>query len=276
MIKLESGVPTALLLIVLSFLGALLHHSVREINQTNAALHSTIEQQQQIIDMQKSTIASQDAKIEEVVQYADTIELALGLSQQTDRPLNTRLKQALSSSSDRALLLQLIPNGSPVVYNGITSRYGYRKHPVTKRRSLHRGTDLRASIGTAVYATADGVVEFSGRGKGFGRLIKLSHSYGFETKYGHLNKSLVKKAQVVKKGDLIGYSGNSGISTGAHLHYEVSFIQRSLNPYWFIKWEQDNYNEIFAKIKGVTWDEILEDVASRQDSRYIVLSEATN
>ena len=119
---------------------------------------------------------------------------------------------------------------------------------------------------TPIYATADAVVEFAGsrNTKGYGRLIILDHTYGFKTYYGHLNKIIVKNGQFVKKGELIGYSGNSGRSSGPHLHYEVRFIQRSLNPYWFIKWNIQNYDEIFAKIKKVPWKPLVDAVMQKR------------
>jgi len=163
------------------------------------------------------------------------------------------------SSSQRATLLELIPSGSPVEYHGITSKFGYRIHPTLGTREFHRGDDMKAKLGTPVHATANAIVEWAGFHKrsGFGNLIILTHVYGFKTYYGHLKRVVVKSGQFVKKGDLIGYTGNSGLSNGPHLHYEIRFIQRALNPFYFIKWTQHHYNEIFEKEKKVPWQSLI-------------------
>ncbi len=213
-------------------------------------------------ELQNAILRQQDELAEAKVQM-DAIELAMGLRQADGEPLGYRVERARLSSEARAEVLRLIPSGSPVEYHGISSKFGYRTHPITRKRELHRGTDLKAKMKTPVYATADGVVEFAGshNTKGYGRLIILDHAYGFRTLFGHLSRIAVRNGQVVKKGDLIGYTGNSGISNGPHLHYEVRFIQRSLNPYWFIKWNMKNYDTIFAKIKNVSWKPILRAIA---------------
>jgi murein DD-endopeptidase MepM/ murein hydrolase activator NlpD len=190
----------------------------------------------------------------------DAIETAMGLKTAEPTPLHLRIQRARSNTEARARVLEVVPNGSPVPFAGVSSQFGYRTHPITHRRELHRGTDLRAAMNTPVCATADGIVEFAGgrNTKGYGRLIILDHAYGFCTLYGHLNKINVKNGQVVKKGDLIGYSGSSGLSNGPHLHYEVRFTQHSLNPYWFVKWDMGSYDTIFAKVKKVRWEPILQ------------------
>jgi len=158
-----------------------------------------------------------------------------------------------------ASLLQFIPNGTPIIYKGITSKYGYRIHPTLKRKEFHRGADMRAKMKTPVYATADGIVEYSGYHKksGYGRLVILQHNYGFKTYFGHLNKVVVKSGAFIKKGTLIAYTGNSGMSSGPHLHYEVRFMSRPINPFWFIKWDAQNYNEIFEKEKKIPWQSLI-------------------
>jgi murein DD-endopeptidase MepM/ murein hydrolase activator NlpD len=112
---------------------------------------------------------------------------------------------------------------------------------------------------TPIYATADGIVEWAGYHKqsGYGKLIILQHNYGFKTYFGHLNKIVVKSGKFVKKGDLIAYSGNSGMSNGPHLHYEVRYMSRAVNPYWFVKWDIKNYKEIFEKEKRIPWQSLV-------------------
>lgn len=202
------------------------------------------------------------AKQEELAVVADRledIESMIGLAPQDESSLTERVEIAKLTSAQRAALLKYIPNGSPVPYKGITSKYGYRTHPTLNRREFHRGTDMRATMDTEIFATADGVIEYAGLHKksGYGRLVILDHNYGFKTYYGHLNKVLVKAGEYVKKGDVIALSGNSGMSNGPHLHYEVRFTQRVLNPFLFMKWDIENYSQIFEKEKNVPWQSLI-------------------
>lgn len=162
------------------------------------------------------------------------------------------------NSDKQSMILRYIPNGLPIKYKGVTSEYGSRIHPISKVQKMHHGIDLRASVGTEIYATADGFVEFSGNSEtGYGYLVILSHNYGFKTRYGHLYaQNVVKAGQWVKKGDLIGYSGNTGYSTGPHLHYEVRFLERTLDPKSFINWNQDNFKNIPFLVPIVPWNEL--------------------
>ena len=99
----------------------------------------------------------------------------------------------------------------------LTSKYGYRPHPVTGRYRMHEGIDLRAAVGTRVYASKGGRVIFAGRKSGYGKLVGIEHQDNFTTWYGHLSRIRVKAGQVVSQGKVIGLSGNTGISTGPPL-----------------------------------------------------------
>ena len=112
----------------------------------------------------------------------------------------------------------------------VTSKYGYRPHPVTGRYRLHEGIDLRAATGTRVYASQAGKVIFSGRKGGYGKLVGIEHENDFTTWYGHLSRIRVKTGQWVSQGKVIGLSGNTGISTGPHLHFEIRYKGRSEKP----------------------------------------------
>jgi len=210
----------------------------------------------------KDTQRALNTKKKELVEVSDSlseIELMIGLSHPVEVALKERVNLTKLNSENMATMFQFIPSGSPVEYRGITSKFGYRMHPTLNRREFHRGTDMRAKMNTPVYATADGIVEWAGyhKSSGYGKLIILQHNYGFRTYFGHLNKIVVKSSQFVKKGDLIAYTGNSGMSNGPHLHYEVRFISRSVNPYWFIKWNVKNYKEIFEKEKKIPWQSLI-------------------
>ena len=120
-----------------------------------------------------------------------------------------------------------------------TSQFGLRRDPKTGGRRMHRGVDFAASSGTPIYATADGVVTHSGWHSGYGRLIKIQHEFGIETRYAHLSRLKVKVGQRVSRGDRIGAMGSSGRATGVHLHYEVRVGDKAVNPMIYIKAAND-------------------------------------
>ena len=223
-----------------------------QLKEQNTILQKSMQETQSSLKLKKQELSELSDSLSE-------IEELIGLKPLSDESLRERVSVAKLSSSERATLMQLIPNGSPIEYHGITSKYGYRIHPTLHKREFHRGSDMKAKMRTAVYATADGIVEWAGYHKrsGFGKLVILEHVYGFKTYYGHLNRVVVKSGQFVKKGQLIAYTGNSGMSNGPHLHYEIRFIQRPLNPFYFIKWTQKNYNQIFEKEKKVPWQSLI-------------------
>ncbi len=129
-----------------------------------------------------------------------------------------------------------IPYSMPVkVAHRFTSGFGMRRDPKTGGRRAHNGIDLAGPRGTPVVSTGDGVVSFAGRQSGFGNLIKIRHDYGFETLYAHLNKIHVKVGDRIARGDHIGDMGNTGRSTGVHLHYEVRQGGKPVNPMTYIK-----------------------------------------
>ena len=112
----------------------------------------------------------------------------------------------------------------------VSSSYGYRMHPIYKTRKFHAGMDFTGAIGTPIYATGNGTVITSQFDKGYGRHVIIDHGFNYKTVYAHMDKALVKKGQKVKRGDIIGYIGNTGLSTGPHLHYEVRKNDKPLDP----------------------------------------------
>jgi murein DD-endopeptidase MepM/ murein hydrolase activator NlpD len=130
-------------------------------------------------------------------------------------------------------ILSATPSIMPT--NGvITSRFGYRKSPFSGRSELHKGIDIANKKGTSVVATADGVVIFAGMRGLFGRIVTIDHGHGIITHYAHLDKTLKKEGDNVKRGDIIAKMGNSGRSTGPHLHYEVRLNGIPVNPTKYI------------------------------------------
>lgn len=120
-----------------------------------------------------------------------------------------------------------------------TSGFGYRRDPKTGGRRMHKGVDFAASTGTPLYSTADGVVIHAGWSSGYGRLVKIQHEFGIETRYAHMSKLRVKVGQRVSRGDRIGDMGASGRVTGVHLHYEVRVGGKAVNPMIYIKAAND-------------------------------------
>ena len=148
-------------------------------------------------------------------------------------------KEVAENTELRELLYRNTPSIYPT-YGRISDRYGWRKHPITKKRSFHEGLDFANVTGTPVYATADGVVKKTTRSKNMGKYIVLKHQFGYQTNYGHLHKINVKQGDEVKRGQIIGVVGNTGRSTGAHLHYEVLRYNKNRNPYKYLnKQEKD-------------------------------------
>jgi murein DD-endopeptidase MepM/ murein hydrolase activator NlpD len=211
--------------------------------------------------MQDTQMALLEKKKElsEVSDSLSEIETLIGIAPVADMSLQERVSVTKLNSEHMATLLQFIPSGSPIEYKGITSKFGYRVHPTLNRKEFHRGLDMKASMNTPVYATADGIVEYAGHHKksGFGNLVILQHNYGFRTYFGHLNKIVIKSGRFVKKGDLVAYTGNSGMSSGPHLHYELRFVQRAVNPFYFVKWNVQNYKDIFEKEKKIPWQSLI-------------------
>ncbi|MBL7828787.1 MAG: M23 family metallopeptidase [Saprospiraceae bacterium] len=113
---------------------------------------------------------------------------------------------------------------------GTLSGFGYRIHPVYKIKRFHAGLDFPARVGTAIQAPGDGVVVEAGWHSGYGNCVKISHGYGYETLYGHMNKMTVHVGQRVTKGQKIGEVGDTGLSTAPHLHYEVHHRGQPINP----------------------------------------------
>ena len=123
-----------------------------------------------------------------------------------------------------------VPSRMPLVGSVLTSSYGMRSHPVLGGLRKHTGIDLAAPTGTPVYATADGVVSRADWYSSYGLYISLEHGASLQTRYAHLSRLAVASGDVVKKGDVIGYVGSTGRSTGPHLHYEVRVDGVAVNP----------------------------------------------
>lgn len=131
-------------------------------------------------------------------------------------------------------ILKKIPLGRPVP-GKISSKFGRRKDPMLKKNAFHPGIDFRGKTGDEIRATADATVKKAARNKVLGRYIILSHGNGFETIFAHMHKTLVKKGEKVKRGEVIGQIGNTGRSTGSHLHYGIRYRDKSIDPMKYLQ-----------------------------------------
>ena len=144
------------------------------------------------------------------------------------------LEDLLDDLRERANLLACTPSIRPTA-GWISSSFGYRESPFTHNREFHKGLDIAGHAGTEIFASADGVVTYCGRKGSFGRTVMIDHGYGMVTKYAHTKKILVNRGEYVKRGDVIALMGNSGRSTGPHLHYEVLLNGVHVNPLNYIQ-----------------------------------------
>ena len=158
-----------------------------------------------------------------------------------DTPMSANRLLDIYSKLDRIdhmrLAISSLPLGSPFghgVYARRTSSFGYRRDPFNGKKTFHRGVDYAAAHGTQLFAASSGKVVFSGRNGSFGNVIKVKHDLGFGTLYAHLNDIHVSKGDTIERGQLLGTVGSTGRSTGSHLHYEVHFRGKALDPQGFI------------------------------------------
>ena len=234
---------------------------LNELNLQTKQLTTSLSEENAANQALTQELATKKAALGMLTQRIDDVEIILGLQTGDGDalPLEQRVDSAAISSAVRGTLFRLLPNGSPTPGIRMSSGFGTRIHPVTGKRKRHRGLDFAANTGTPIYAPADGVIEVTRpSNKGSGNFLKLNHSLGFATTYSHMSKFNVKRGKFVRKGDLIGWSGNTGLSTGPHLHYEIRFLGRALNPRPFVEWTPENFESLFEKEKTVQWASLLE------------------
>ena len=157
--------------------------------------------------------------------------------------------EIIEMAKNQEIRMENIPAIQPVLNKDLTrvaSGYGMRIDPVYHVRKFHQGMDFTAPTGTEVFATGNAKVKFSGWKQGYGNTIILDHGFGYETVYAHLYKSLVRKGQKVRRSDIIGLVGNTGKSTGPHLHYEVRLNDRPVDPrnYYFYDLSPEEYDQM--------------------------------
>jgi murein DD-endopeptidase MepM/ murein hydrolase activator NlpD len=198
-------------------------------------------------------------KKEEYEQIQDKIEDIEELIGDNSGTKNSNISRLLAnmSKNTKKLIVDSIPSGYPSNAKRVTSSFGYRMHPIYKTKRFHHGIDFGGKLGTPIVATADGIVEFSDFDKGYGNLVVIHHNFGFKTAYGHMQRNLqVQKGDFVKKGEVLGYLGNTGISTGPHLHYEVKYIKNVLDPKNFLTFNINNFDTLLYNENRIAWDSL--------------------
>jgi len=162
-------------------------------------------------------------------------------------------------ASNKAELIEAIPSIQPIKNQDLTrmaSGYGYRIDPFTKKRRFHYGMDFTARKGTPIYATGNGIIKRAdNRSSGFGKHIRIDHGFGYVSIYAHLSKYNVRRGQKVKRGDIVGFVGNTGRSAGPHLHYEILKDNKKINP----------LNFYYGNLSQKEFDAIL--IQSRQENQ---------
>jgi hypothetical protein len=138
-------------------------------------------------------------------------------------------EEIMSCIRKQKLLLVATPSGWPC-RGHISSVYGFRLHPIFRGKEFHSGIDIANTLNTSISSTADGKVVFSGYRSGYGNVIAINHGQDYRTVYAHLSKRLVNVGAHVSRGNIIAKMGNTGASTGSHLHYEVHFRENTVNP----------------------------------------------
>lgn len=195
------------------------------------------------------------------IEYYDSImqmtnsELVTEITRKADLIENELYVQAKSYediiqlAKTREIRLENLPAIQPVLNKDLTrvaSGYGYRMDPVYHTPRFHAGMDFTAPVGTDVYATGNGQISFVGWKQGYGNTVIVSHGFGYTTLYAHLSKPLVREGQKVKRGDIIALVGNSGKSTGPHLHYEVRLRDQPVDPrnFYFQDLSPEDYDRM--------------------------------
>lgn len=166
-----------------------------------------------------------DIKLDEAASFVDEVSRKLSF----EKTQFVEIKKQLQNNQKLSACLPAIkPCGGD-----LSDRFGMRMHPILHRRRMHEGIDIVANVGTPAHVTANGIVEFTGYNGGYGLSVIVNHGYGYKTIYAHLSKVKVKRRQRLHRGDVVGFTGNSGLSTGPHLHYEVEHYGVKLNPEHF-------------------------------------------
>jgi len=210
-----------------------------QLAETKNELDMLHTEKQQLAAQYKKEINRLDERSRIIQTVMDTIGVDLPVEEDPDHSGGPYIKdeygEKLIYRADKYLeVLRTIPLGRPVP-GSISSKFGKRTDPLRKKKAFHPGIDFRGNTGDAIRATADATVKTASRNKVMGRYVILSHGNGFETIFAHMHKILVKKGDTVKRGQVIGQIGNTGRSTGSHLHYGIRYKEKSIDPMKYLQ-----------------------------------------
>jgi murein DD-endopeptidase MepM/ murein hydrolase activator NlpD len=213
-----------------------------ELEKRDNTVYRSIFEASPLPDSARATFLEKQQEIAKVESMSGN-ELVVSIAQTLDNlknriaAQNTSYGQINNLINNKEKLLAATPAIQPVSnkdLSRIASGFGYRIDPIYKTVKMHAGLDFTAPQGTPIYSTADGVVKVAGRSDGgYGNHVVINHGYGYETLYGHMYRIKARTGQRVKRGDLIGYVGSTGKSTGPHCHYEVHKNGQKLDPVYF-------------------------------------------
>jgi len=271
-----------IIFIILSFIigGGTIWYLYKRVNELTELRYKLERENERLVKKNKElqiTIAKKEQELGELVAKIRNIEEMMGIQEE---PVMVASLKKPKLKADKLLskievdikvrnyMFKHIPNGAPILGRlRITSRYGYRYHPILRRRRFHAGIDLGARYGQPVMATANGIVEYAGWKSGYGKTIIIQHNFGFKTVYAHLSSIKVRVGSYVRRGQIIGRAGSTGLSTGTHVHYEVRYLQRPINPIYFIYWNKKNYKKIFKKVRVVRWGYLVKVISRNYRSK---------
>ncbi len=158
-------------------------------------------------------------------------QTALGLSDPDFRAIHDNWGLAKGAPAKVSFA---IPSSNPVDLMALSSNFGPRRAPIRGASRMHKGMDIPGPVGTPIHATADGIIGRAQWVSGYGKYVEIEHGNAIETRYGHMSALNVSSGQRIRKGDIIGYMGSTGRSTGSHLHYEVRVGGEAVNPTAFL------------------------------------------
>lgn len=204
----------------------------------NSSANTAADMTAPVREAQAETLANGDERFREL--FASWTSLDSLSASQDDAPKTVVERPTVS-----------VPSLTPVNGARVSSGFGMRIHPVRGGRRMHKGIDLAAPTGTPVYATADGMVDLARWGRGYGLYIKLDHGADLETRYAHLSRLAVAPGDRVEKGDVIGYVGSTGWSTGPHLHYEVRVNGVAVNPIHYMVAKREDTKDADKRVEMI-------------------------
>lgn len=230
---------------------------IRDLYQARQSMVQEVKASEQTLNRQRGKAETELGDLQKRIQRKRE---ELGIINRVTQPAPSSSalpRMSLTPEHTRAMKPHL-PTGTPLPGALLSSSYGMRFHPVWMKNLFHHGIDFAVAENTPVRATADGVVDAVARDPGgFGLLVSIRHPYNFKTIYAHLSQAGVSRGQIVRKGEVIAYSGNTGLSTGPHLHYEVRYDGQPLNPRPFMAEGPGSLEQLIKQARNVPWESLV-------------------